>query len=41
MEECFLPGDIINAKNLSYGDSKKNYLTTSENELGVMFAISS
>ena len=38
MEECFLPGDIVKAKILSYGDSKKIYLTTAENELGVMYA---
>ena len=33
-----IPGDIIMAKVLSYGDSRKVYLTTAENELGVMFA---
>jgi exosome complex component CSL4 len=38
MEECMIPGDIIMAKVLSYGDSRKVYLTTAENELGVMFA---
>ena len=38
MEECFLPNDIVVAKVLSYGDSRKIYLTTSENDLGVMFA---
>ena len=40
MEECFLPNDIVQAKILSYGDSKKIYLTTAENELGVLFATS-
>ena len=41
MEECFLPGDVVMAKVLSYGDSKKIYLQTMENELGVIFANSS
>ena len=38
MEECFLPNDLVIAKVLSYGDSKKIYLQTMENELGVLFA---
>lgn len=40
MEDCFLPGDMVAARVLSYGDSKKIYLTTAENELGVIFASS-
>ncbi len=38
MQECLLPGDIIKAKVLSMGDSRKMYLTTAENDLGVVFA---
>lgn len=41
MQECFLPGDIIKAKILSMGDSRKMYLTTAGNDLGVVFARSS
>jgi exosome complex RNA-binding protein Csl4 len=31
MEESFLPGDIVKAKVISYGDSRKIYLSTAEN----------
>ena len=41
MHNCFLPGDIIKAKILSMGDSRKIYLTTAENDLGVVFERSS
>ena len=36
--KSFRPGDVIMAKVLSLGDAQSYYLTTSENELGVVFA---
>lgn len=38
IEECFVPGDIVQAKVGSFGDSKKIQLITSEEDLGVIFA---
>ncbi|CAD8140128.1 unnamed protein product [Paramecium pentaurelia] len=38
MNKCYLPGDIIKARMISYGDSLKLYLSTAEDELGVLFA---
>lgn len=38
MNKCYLPGDIIRAKLISYGDSLKLYLSTAEDDLGVLFA---
>ncbi len=38
IDQCFLPGDIVKASVISYGDSKKIFLSTAANELGVMFA---
>ncbi|KAL4470173.1 hypothetical protein ABPG72_009098 [Tetrahymena utriculariae] len=38
MEEQFIPGDIIKARFISYGDSQKLYLSVTEDELGVVFA---
>ncbi|KAH3682657.1 hypothetical protein WICPIJ_006371 [Wickerhamomyces pijperi] len=38
MVECFKPNDIIRAKVLSIGDGQNYYLTTNENEFGVVFA---
>ena len=36
--KSFRPGDVIMAKVLSLGDAQSYYLTTCENELGVVFA---
>ncbi|CAD8132665.1 unnamed protein product [Paramecium octaurelia] len=38
MNKCYLPGDIIKARIISYGDSLKLYLSTAEDELGVLIA---
>ena len=38
IEECFQPGDIVQAKVISLGDSKWFYLSTAEPELGVILA---
>lgn len=38
MNKCYLPGDIIRAKLISYGDSLKLYISTAEDDLGVIFA---
>ena len=38
LEECFQPGDIIQAKVISLGDSKWFYLSTAEDHLGVVLA---
>lgn len=38
MSECFRPGDIIRAEVVSLGDARSYYLTTSRNELGVVYA---
>eukprot|EP00331_Platyophrya_macrostoma_P022424 CAMPEP_0176453450 /NCGR_PEP_ID=MMETSP0127-20121128/29239_1 /TAXON_ID=938130 /ORGANISM="Platyophrya macrostoma, Strain WH" /LENGTH=120 /DNA_ID=CAMNT_0017842299 /DNA_START=183 /DNA_END=541 /DNA_ORIENTATION=- len=38
LEDCILPGDIVKAKVLSIGDTRKVFLTTEEDELGVVFA---
>lgn len=38
MTKCYLPGDIIKTKLISYGDSLKLYLSTAEDDLGVLFA---
>ena len=38
LDHCFIPGDIIKAKVCSYGDSRKIQLSTSADELGVIFA---
>lgn len=38
MIECFKPGDIVKAKVLSLGDGVNYYLTTANNDLGVIFA---
>lgn len=35
IEECFAPGDIIQARIISLGDSKSFFLSTAETELGV------
>ena len=40
MYESFSPGDVIVARILSLGDSQSYYLTTAENELGVIYASS-
>ncbi|CDK28495.1 unnamed protein product [Kuraishia capsulata CBS 1993] len=36
--ECFKPGDIIRAQVISLGDGRDYFLTTSRNDLGVIFA---
>lgn len=36
--ECFRPGDIVRAVVLSLGDGSNYYLTTTRNDLGVVFA---
>ena len=38
MEESFQPGDVVQAKVISLGDSKWFYLSTAETELGVVLA---
>jgi len=38
VEHAFLPGDIIKARILSLGDSRKIFLTTAMDELGVLYA---
>ena len=40
MYESFRPGDIVLAKVISLGDARSYYLTTAENELGVIYAVS-
>lgn len=37
---CFRPGDVMRARVISLGDGNAYSLTTAENELGVMYAIS-
>jgi len=36
--KCFRPGDIVKAEVISLGDSRSYFLSTSKNELGVIFA---
>ena len=38
MHESFRPNDIVKAQVLSLGDSKSYFLTTAQNDLGVMLA---
>lgn len=38
MFKCVRPGDVVRARVLSLGDSRSYYLSTAENELGVIFA---
>ncbi|GFO24709.1 exosome component 1 [Plakobranchus ocellatus] len=40
MHKCFRPGDIIIARVMSLGDAQSYLLTTAENELGVVSALS-
>ncbi|KAK3746937.1 hypothetical protein RRG08_030347 [Elysia crispata] len=40
MHKCFRPGDIIAARVMSLGDAQSYLLTTAENELGVVSALS-
>ncbi|XP_066923491.1 exosome complex component CSL4-like [Clytia hemisphaerica] len=40
MYESFRPGDIVLARILSLGDSQSYFLSTAENELGVIYACS-
>jgi len=41
MYDSFRPGDVVVAKIISLGDSRRYYLSTAENDLGVMRAVSS
>ncbi|KAI9596728.1 hypothetical protein BDF19DRAFT_421242 [Syncephalis fuscata] len=36
--QCFRPGDIVRAQVISLGDARSYYLSTAQNELGVIFA---
>lgn len=38
MYECYRPGDLIKAIVISYGDSRQYYLSTADNNLGVLVA---
>lgn len=38
MDQCFRPGDIVKARVISLGDSKSYYLSTAEEDLGVVLA---
>eukprot|EP00042_Codosiga_hollandica_P028255 m.147102 g.147102 ORF g.147102 m.147102 type:complete len:215 (-) comp52724_c0_seq4:54-698(-) len=38
MYQCFRPGDIVIARVISLGDAKSYYLSTAENDLGVIYA---
>lgn len=38
MDECFIPGDIVLAQLMSYGDSRTLFLSTASDHLGVVFA---
>jgi exosome complex component CSL4 len=38
--KCYLPGDVVKAKVISLGDTRSYYLSTAENELGVILATS-
>ena len=40
MYDCFRPSDIVLAKIISLGDSRRYFLSTAENELGVIRALS-
>ncbi|KXS20144.1 hypothetical protein M427DRAFT_152058 [Gonapodya prolifera JEL478] len=40
IDRSFRPGDIVRARVLSLGDARNYYLSTAENELGVVFATS-
>ncbi|ORY91462.1 CND01650-like protein [Leucosporidium creatinivorum] len=37
---CFRPGDVVRAKVISLGDSRSYFLSTAQNSLGVLFAVS-
>ena len=36
IHKCYLPGDVVKARVLSLGDARQYYLSTSEEELGVV-----
>jgi exosome complex component CSL4 len=38
IQDCFKPGDIVRASVLSLGDGTNYYLSTAQNDLGVIFA---
>ena len=38
LSQCFRPGDVVRASVLSLGDARSYYLSTAENELGVVYA---
>ena len=39
LDKCFIPGDIVQAKVCSYGDSRKVQLSTVADDMGVLYAI--
>ncbi len=38
LPQCFRPGDIVRASVVSLGDARSYYLSTAQNELGVVYA---
>ena len=36
--DCFRPGDLVKAEVVSLGDARSYFLSTSKNELGVVYA---
>ncbi|CCF51179.1 hypothetical protein NDA11_006880 [Ustilago hordei] len=40
LADCFRPGDIVRATVISLGDARSYYLSTAENSLGVIYAVS-
>ena len=38
LHDCFVPGDIIRGRIISLGDARSYYVSTAENELGVVRA---
>lgn len=38
LPQCFRPGDIVCAAVISLGDARSYYLSTAQNELGVVYA---
>lgn len=38
VNECYIPGDIVRAKFVSFGDGKRIYLSTAAEDLGVLYA---
>ncbi|KAM3147708.1 hypothetical protein pb186bvf_000036 [Paramecium bursaria] len=38
MNKCFIPGDLVQTRLISFGDSQRIYLSTVEDDMGVVFA---